>query len=60
MNRELKPLFEANGISIPFPQIELNQPTEFQKAPAKKVERGAREFVEEQKEQFRALEDENE
>ncbi len=60
MNRELKLLFDANGISIPFPQIVLNQPTEFKKAPSKKVERGAREFVEEQKEQSKALEDENE
>ena len=60
MNRELKLLFDANGISIPFPQIVLNQPTEFQKVPSKKVERGAREFVEEQKEQSKALEDENE
>ena len=59
-NRELKLLFDANGISIPFPQIVLNQPTEFKKKVSKKTEAGAREFVEEQKEQSKHLEDENE
>ena len=59
MNRELKLLFDANGISIPFPQIVLNQPTEFKKKTSKKTEAGAREFLEEQKEQSKALEDEN-
>ncbi len=60
MNRELKLLFDANGISIPFPQIVLNQPTEFKKSVSKKVVQGAKEFVEEQKEQSKHLEDENE
>lgn len=59
MNRELKLLFDANGISIPYPQIVLNQPTEFKKKASKKTEAGAREFLEEQKEQSKALEDEN-
>ena len=59
MNRELKLLFDDNGISIPFPQIVLNQPTEFKKKTSKKTEAGAREFLEEQKEQSKALEDEN-
>ncbi len=58
LNRELKLMFDANGINIPFPQIVLNQPAVFEDAKiTKKMERGAREFVEEQKELSKNIEE---
>lgn len=49
LNRELKLVFDRNNISIPFPQIVLNQPAEHQAA-TKREKREAEAFVEEQKE----------
>ncbi len=49
LNRELKLLFDENDINVPFPQIVLNRPPVFTKKATKKMETGAREFVEEQK-----------
>lgn len=60
MNREIKLLFDANNINIPFPQIVVNQPEEKVVKTTKKLAQGAREFVEEQKEQSKGLEEENE
>lgn len=34
LNREMKLLFDKHGINIPFPQIVLNEPVEYQKATA--------------------------
>lgn len=50
LNREIKLVFDKNSINIPFPQIVLNQPTEFKTKITKKMSAGAKEFVEEQKE----------
>ena len=59
MNRELKLLFDANNIGIPFPQIVVNEPTTFNTKTTKRMETGARDFIEEQKEQSKGLEEEN-
>ena len=57
LNRELKLLFDANGINIPFPQIVLNQPAVSEVKTTKRMERGANEFVAEQKELSKGLEE---
>lgn len=57
LNREIKIMFDENNINIPFPQIVLNQPSSFEKKATKKMESGAREFVEEQKEASKGIED---
>lgn len=49
MNRQFKLLFEKNNINIPFPQIVLNQPIEFENA-TKSQQKEAKAFVDEQKE----------
>lgn len=59
MNRELKLLFDANNIGIPFPQVVVNQPATFNTKTTKRMETGARDFVEEQKEQSKGIEEEN-
>ena len=59
MNRELKLLFDANDIGIPFPQIVVNEPATFNTKTTKRMETGARDFIEEQKEQSKGLEEEN-
>ena len=59
MNRELKLLFDANNIGIPFPQIVVNEPATFNTKTTKRMETGARDFIEEQKEQSKGLEEEN-
>jgi small conductance mechanosensitive channel len=58
MNREFKLLFDKYNINIPFPQIVINNPIEFEKATSKeKLE--AKEFVNNQKEAASGLEDVN-
>lgn len=58
LNREIKLMFDRNDISIPFPQIVINQPTEFKKATfAEKIKADA--FAKEQAESSKALHDEN-
>lgn len=59
MNRELKLLFDANNIGIPFPQVVVNQPATFNTKTTKRMETGACDFVEEQKEQSKGIEEEN-
>lgn len=59
MNRELKLLFNANNIGIPFPQVVVNQPAVFNAKTTKRMETGARDFLEEQKEQSKGLEEED-
>jgi len=56
MNRQFKLLFDKNNINIPFPQIVLNQPTEFEDA-TKKQQRDAQAFVQEQKELSKGIAD---
>lgn len=50
LTRELKLLFDANNINIPFPQVVVNQPTKFVNKTSDSVEAEAREFLSEQKE----------
>lgn len=59
LNREMKLLFDKYGISIPFPQVVVNQPTVFKKATAAE-KRAADAFNAEQKEAFKNFVDENE
>ena len=56
MNRQFKLLFDKHNISIPFPQIVINEPVEFEKATSKE-RKAAKEFVEDQKEAAFGLED---
>ncbi len=48
LNRELKLLFDENGINIPFPQIVLNQPTKFEHKTTEETGRDANDFVKKQ------------
>jgi hypothetical protein len=48
MRRELKLIFDENDVGIPFNQVTINQPKDFQK-PSKKDVAEAKEFLEEQK-----------
>lgn len=56
MNRQFKLLFDKNNINIPFPQVVVNQPTEFEDA-TKKQQKEAKVFVEEQKELSKGIAD---
>ena len=59
LNREMKLLFDRYDISIPFPQVVVNQPTVFKKATfAEKM--AADKFNAEQKEAIRSMADEDE
>lgn len=49
IRRELKLIFDENDIGIPFTQITINQPKEFQAATKKDV-KASQEFLQEQKE----------
>ena len=58
LNRELKLLFDANNISIPFPQIVVNEPVTFEDANlSKKQEKTAAKFVAEQQELSKEMEE---
>lgn len=60
LNREIKLLFDENNISIPFPQVTINQPENFEKAPTnKKAEKKANEFNAEQRTISKGMEDTN-
>ena len=56
MNRQFKLLFDKHNINIPFPQIVVNEPIEFEKATSNDVKL-AKEFVNNQKEAASGLED---
>ena len=58
MNRELKLLFDENNISIPFPQVVVNEPTKFDDANlSKKQEKSADKFVAEQQQLSKDMEE---
>lgn len=57
MNREIKLLFDKNNINIPFPQIVLNQAEDHSTRVSKKVSAVAQEFVEEQRELSKGIEE---
>ncbi|MCD8040853.1 MAG: mechanosensitive ion channel family protein [Clostridia bacterium] len=59
MNRQFKLLFDKNGITIPFTQIVVNPPDEYQAEPTVHTEEKASAFVEEQKEASAGLEENN-
>ena len=58
MNRELKLLFDDNNISIPFPQVVVNEPVKFEDANlTKKEEKTAAKFVAEQQKLSKDMEE---
>ena len=58
LNREIKIVFDDNGISIPFPQVTVSYEKEQQHVRVSKKEKNeAEEFVEEQKEVSKGIED---
>ena len=61
LNREIKLIFDENNISIPFPQITLNQPENFDKKTkaSKNDNRKANDFAAEQREVSKEMEDTN-
>ena len=59
MNRQFKLLFDKNNITIPFPQIVVNQPDEDAAKPSVYTSAKAEDFVNEQKEISAGMEDEN-
>ena len=59
LNREIKLLFDKYDISIPYPQVVINQPTVFKKATAAEKAAADR-FNAEQKEAVRGMTDEDE
>ena len=54
LNREMKLLFDKHNINIPFPQVVINKPIEFQKATVRQKIR-AQIFNEEQRESAKEL-----
>ena len=54
LNRQFKLLFDKNNINIPFPQVVVNQPVEFENA-TQHQQKTAEKFVEEQKELSRGI-----
>ena len=56
LNRQFKLLFDKNNINIPFTQIVLNQPTQFEDA-TKSQQKAAAAFVKEQKELSKGIAD---
>lgn len=59
MNREIKLIFDKNGINIPFAQIVVNHPQEFDVEASEKTKKTARRFVEQQKTLSKDLEEES-
>jgi len=60
LNREVKMLFDANNVSIPFPQVTLNQPENFEKkTTSAKDHKKASEFAAEQRTISKGMEDTN-
>ncbi len=59
LNREMKLLFDKHDISIPFPQVVVNQPVQFKKATAAEKAAADR-FNAEQKEAVKNMVDEDE
>lgn len=57
LNRELKLMFDDNNINIPFPQVVVNSPVSFDGGTTNSEAKRAREFVEQQKELSRNIEE---
>lgn len=59
LNREIKMIFDENNVSIPFPQVTINQPEEFDAKITKYEKEQARAFAKDQSEQAKNFEDTN-
>ena len=59
LNREIKLLFDENNVSIPFPQVTLNQPEEFDQKISQYQKEMASEFAKEQSDKAKHYEDTN-
>ncbi|MCD7729107.1 MAG: mechanosensitive ion channel family protein [Clostridia bacterium] len=59
MNRQFKLLFDKNGITIPFPQVVVNQPDESNFKATNYTASLAEDFVEEQKQASSGMEEDN-
>ena len=59
LNREIKMIFDENNVSIPFPQVTINQPEEFDSKISKYEKEQARAFAKDQSEQAKNFEDTN-
>jgi len=59
LNREIKLIFDENNISIPFPQVTLNQPEEFDNKVTPHEERQANDFTKDQSKVAKKYEDTN-
>ena len=59
LNREIKMMFDRNGISIPFPQVTINQPDKPSDTVSAHDEKKARTFNAEQREISKTMEDIN-
>ena len=59
LNRELKLIFDENNVSIPFPQVTINQPEEFDGKVSLHDEKQASDFAKEQSDAAKHYEDTN-
>ena len=59
LNREIKLIFDENNVSIPFPQITINNPEEFESKLTEKEEKQARDFAKTQSNASKNFEDTN-
>ena len=59
LNREIKLIFDENNVSIPFPQVTVNEPEEFDKKITVNEQKKARDFAKTQREVSKNYEDTN-
>ena len=59
LNREIKMIFDENNVSIPFPQVTVNQPEEFDQKISEYEKQKASQFAKDQSEQAKNYEDTN-
>ena len=59
LNREIKMIFDENNISIPFPQVTINEPERFDKKTTLGDKKKADKFAKDQSNQSKDLEDTN-
>ena len=59
LNREVKLIFDENDVSIPFPQVTVNQPEKFDQKANKKETETANKFAKDQSSASKELEDTN-
>lgn len=59
LNREIKMIFDENNVSIPFPQVTINQPEEFDAKITKYQKEQASKFAKDQSDQAKNFEDTN-